>query len=104
GGHVQLLKNYGLACIGTQRLDEARSAFDRVLKLEPEFFVARLYLGNVLESLGDSDAALREYFSAITKAQSHGRWLDPQTTPPGLQQLVVRAMRFVDGGRKRLFT
>src|SRR5215470_5786805 len=24
GGDVQLLKNYGLACIGTQRLDDAR--------------------------------------------------------------------------------
>lgn len=103
GGDVQLLKNYGLACIGCQRLDEARHAFDRALTLEPEFFVARLYLGNTLEQLGHHDAALREYFSAITKAQTHGRWLSPETTPPGLRELVTYAMRYVDAGRKRLF-
>ena len=103
GGDVQLLKNYGLACIGCQRLDEARFAFDRALALEPEFFVARLYLGNVLEQLGHHDAALREYFGAITKAQGHGRWLSAETTPPGLRQLVTHAMRHVDAGRKRLF-
>jgi aspartate beta-hydroxylase len=103
GGDVQLLKNYGLACIGCQRLDEARFAFDRALTLEPDYFVARLYLGNVLQQLGHDAAALREYFAAVNKAQAHGRWLSPQTTPPGLQELVVHAMRFIDAGRKRLF-
>ena len=104
GGDVQLLTNYGVACIACQRPDEARRAFERALTIEPEFVVARLYLGNVLESLGHGDAALREHFSAITKAQARGRWLSPQTTPPGLQQLVVHAMRFIDAGRKRLFS
>jgi len=57
-----------------------------------------------LERLGHRDAALREYFSAILKAQAHGRWLGPDTTPPPLRELVVTAMRFVDAGRKRVFT
>jgi len=104
GGDAQLLKNLGLACLGAQRLDEARFAFDRALNLEPEFFVARLYLGLTLERLGHRDAALREYFSAILKAQAHGRWLGPDTTPPPLRELVVTAMRFVDAGRKRIFS
>jgi len=104
GGNVQLLKNLGLASLGANRLDEARFAFDRALVLEPEFFVARLYLGLTLERLGHRDAALREYFSAILKAQAHGRWLGPDTTPPPLRELVVTAMRFVDAGRKRVFT
>jgi aspartate beta-hydroxylase len=103
GGDVQLLKNYGLACIGAQRLDEARAAFDRALALAPDFFVARLYLGYVLEALGHADAALRQYFGAITLAQAKGRWLTPQTTAPALQQLVTSAMRYVDAGRARLF-
>jgi len=104
GGNIQLLKNLGLACIGAERLDEARFAFDRALTLAPDFFVAKLYLGHVLESLGHADAALREYFGAITLAQDNGRWLSPQTTAPPLQQLVTYAMRFVDAGRKDLFT
>src|ERR1700752_1788228 len=70
GGDIQLLKNYGIACIGCQRLDEGRHAFGPALALEPEFAVARLYRGNVLESLGRADVALREYFSAVTKAQA----------------------------------
>lgn len=103
GSDIQLLKNLGLACIGAERLDEARSAFDRALALAPDFFIARLYLGHVLESLGHADAALRQYFGAITVAQAKGRWLSPQTTAPALQQLVTYAMRYVDAGRKRVF-
>jgi len=102
-GDIQLLKNHGLACIGAERLDEARFAFDRALTIDPDFFVARLYLGHVLEALGHGDAALREYFSAILKAQGRGRWLGPDTTPLPLQPFVTAAMRFVDAGRKKLF-
>ena len=103
GGDVQLLKNFGLACSGAQRLDEARSAFERALALAPDFFIARLYLGHALEALGHADAALRQYFGAITLAQAKGRWLTPQTTAPVLQELVTYAMRYVDAGRARLF-
>jgi aspartate beta-hydroxylase len=103
GGDVQLLNSYGLACIGAERLDEARTAFDRVLMLAPEFFIARLHLGHVLENLGDAHAALTQYFGAITRAQAKGRWLSPETTAPALRELVTYAMRFVDAGRKKLF-
>jgi aspartate beta-hydroxylase len=103
GGDVQLLNNYGLACIGAQRLDEARFAFDRALTLAPGFFVARIHLGHVLENLGDAHAALKEYFGAITRAQEKGRWLSPESTAPALRELVTHAMRFVDRGRKQLF-
>lgn len=103
GGDVQLLNSYGLACIGAERLDEARTAFERVLTLAPEFFIARLHLGHVLENLGDTHAALTEYFGAITRAQAKGRWLSAETTAPALRELVTYAMRFVDGGRKKLF-
>jgi aspartate beta-hydroxylase len=104
GGDIQLLKNYGLACIGAQRLDEARFAFDRALTLAPDFFVAKLYLGHVLENLGHAHAALKEYFGAMMMAQAKGRWLSPETTAPALRELVVHAMRYVDAGRKKLFS
>ena len=103
GSDIQLLKNLGVACIGAERLDEARFAFDRALTLAPDFFVARLYLGYVLEMLGHEHAALKEYFSAIMAAQAKGRWLSPETTALSLRELVTRAMRFVDAGRKELF-
>jgi aspartate beta-hydroxylase len=103
GGDVQLLNNYGMACIGAQRLEEARFAFDRALVLAPGSFLARIHLGHVLENLGDAQAALKQYFSAITQAQARGRWLGPESTAPALQALVTHAMRFVDGGRKQLF-
>lgn len=100
---VQLLKNYGLACIGAERLADARDALAHAVAIAPDFFVARLYLGHVLGMLGEEGAALRQYFGAITLAQAKGRWLSPQTTAPALQQLVPYAMRIVDAGRKQLF-
>ena len=104
GGDVQLLKNLGIACIGVERLDEARFAFDRALTLAPDFFIAKLYLGYVLECLGHGHAALKEYFGGIFAAQAKGRWLSPETTAPALRDLVRHAMRFVDEGRKSLFS
>ena len=104
GGDVQLLKNLGVACIGAERLDEARFALDRALTLAPDFFVARLYLGYVLEKLGHEYAALKEYFPAVMTAQAKGRWLSPETTALPLRELVTGAMRFIDAGRKRLFS
>lgn len=103
GGDIQLLKNLGLACMGAERLDEARFAFDRALTLEPDFFTGRLYLGGVLEALGHRDAALREYYLSILAAQRRGRWLGPDTTPEALRELVTGAMRFIDAGRKQRF-
>jgi aspartate beta-hydroxylase len=103
GGDAPLLRAYGHACIGAERFEDARDALARALALAPEIFVVRLHLGYALERLGHADAAVREYFRAITSAQANGRWLTPQTTAPALQQLVVRAMRFVDAGRERRF-
>jgi len=102
GGDVQLLNTYGLSCIGAARLDEARNTFERVLVLAPDFFIARLHLGHVLENLGDAHAALREYFVAILHAQAKGRWMSAETTSPALHGLVTAAMRFVNAGRRQL--
>jgi aspartate beta-hydroxylase len=102
GSDVQLLNTYGLSCIGAGRLDEARDTFERVLVLAPDFFVARLHAGHVFENLGDTHAALREYFVAILHAQAKGRWMNAETTAPALHGLVTAAMRFVNAGRRQL--
>lgn len=99
---AKLLKNYGLACLGTNQREKALRAFSQALEIQPDLFVARLYRGNIVETLGDDTAALHDYYGAIITAQANGRWLSPQTTPQGLHELVPHAMRFVDIGRKKL--
>jgi aspartate beta-hydroxylase len=101
--NTQMLKNLGLAYFGAQRLDEARFMLDRALQVSPEFFVARLHLAFVDESIGREHAALRNYFLAILQAQGKGRWLSDATTAAALRVQVRHAMEFVDQGRKRLF-
>jgi aspartate beta-hydroxylase len=103
GENAPILKNLALAHIALDRRDEARRVLERALALDPEFFVARLHLGSVLERSAHTHAALTQYFTAIMKAQDKGRWLNDETTPPALRELVLHAMQVVDAGRKNLF-
>ncbi|HEX6832213.1 MAG TPA: aspartyl/asparaginyl beta-hydroxylase domain-containing protein [Rudaea sp.] len=100
---AQLLNNLGNAYRSCGRFDEARGAFARALETAPDFFIARLHLAHMLERLGQSHAALVNYFGAITQAQAKGRWLSEQTTAPMLRDLVRHAMAFVNAGRRALF-
>lgn len=91
------------ACL--KRLDDpvaATAALRRGLALMPEAAPARLQLAECLQS-GDPDAALVEYFRAVTTAQAQGRWLNDATTAPELRERVKTAMRLIDEGRHRLF-
>lgn len=99
----QVRCNLGVAYLAVNRLDQACQAFENALKVAPKFFLARLNYGHVLELLGRESEALRQYFSAITQAQSHGRWLDDATTAPALRELVKHAMEYVDFRRRLLF-
>jgi aspartate beta-hydroxylase len=97
-------KNLGLARLALGRVDEARQSLEVALQRDPEAFATRLHLGSVLERLGRDDDALVMYFGAIKQAQGQGLWLSEASTPPGLRDAVTRAMRFVDAGRRRLFS
>jgi aspartate beta-hydroxylase len=99
---VPTLKNKGLLLLRTGQLDEAEQAFRGLVKSDPDFFVARLYLGVVLERRGNARGATVEYFSAVSKAQSMGYWTSPATTPPGIRPMVEHAMVAARNGRSRL--
>jgi aspartyl/asparaginyl beta-hydroxylase (cupin superfamily)/Tfp pilus assembly protein PilF len=93
----------GLAYSSVQRMDEALIAFGKAVELAPNFFIARLHYGQMLESAGREHEALTNYFQAINQAQAKGRWLSAETTATKLQELVRHAMDFVDAGRRSLF-
>lgn len=98
-----LLKNLGVACLQSNRLEEARDHLAHSLNITPDFFIARLFLAYTLEHLGEGHAALVNYFGAITQAQAKGRWLSEDTTAHAVRELVKHAMAFVNAGRRQLF-
>lgn len=101
---IWVLLELGVAYRSAQRMDEARSVFERAVESsQGGNTTARLLLANVYELDGRSEMALLQYFRAILDAQTNGQWLNDSTTEPGLRQLVRHAMQFVDAGRHDLF-
>jgi aspartate beta-hydroxylase len=97
-----------LQLLGTVQLDLADFAaaadnLHRALQIEPSMFQARLRLGLALEQLGRSREATMAYFTAVRTAQARGRWLNDESTAPGLRDAVKHAMRYAIAGRKELF-
>ena len=81
----------------------AVAAFEHGLELAPESFIARLQYAEGLQVLGRHDDALVQFFRAVTTAQAKGRWLNDQSTAPGLRERVRQAMAVIDAGRHALF-
>ncbi|MDB6092146.1 MAG: aspartyl beta-hydroxylase [Gammaproteobacteria bacterium] len=84
-------------------LPRAAMAHAEAVRLEPAFFIARLYLGVCLEQLRVHEEALVQYKRALDDAQGQGRWLNPATTPTPLQPMVSHAVVAVRQGRHALF-
>jgi len=85
------------------RDDTARGALQRVLDLDPSRFMARLYFASLLDKAGLVDDAVVQYYGAVNQAQREGRWLNEETTAPALRELVLHAMRTINGGRRSRF-
>jgi aspartate beta-hydroxylase len=100
---AEILKSLGQAYRRSGRLEEAAASLRAAVGHAPDYFLARFHLAATLQQLGRDDEALPAYFRAITDAQQRGEWLDEHSTPPGLRQSVIAAMRYVDQGRHRLF-
>lgn len=98
----EIWKNLGIVHLAQHRDEDALDAFDRALGLEPVHFAARLHRGAALEQLGRVDDATAAYFGAVVAAQSHGKWRNDVTTPPGLRPAVRHAIEFIDAHRKRI--
>lgn len=100
---AETLKSLGLAYRQAGRTDEAVASLGAAVEQAPDYFLARFHLATLLQQLGRDDEALPVFFRALRDAQDRGHWRDQQSTPPGLRQAVVAAMRYVDEGRHRLF-
>ena len=92
----------GLVYEAAADLAKATEAHAAAVRLEPAFFVARLYLASCLERLRDQKA-LVHYKRALDDAQAQGRWLNPATTPAALRPMVMQAVQAVRNGRRQLF-
>lgn len=100
---AETLKNLGQAYRRAGRPDAAIAALSAAVEREPDYFLARFHLAATLQQLQRDDEALIEYFRALRNAQDRGEWLSEATTPPGLRQPVLAAMRYVDERRHALF-
>lgn len=70
----------------------ALRAYEAAVGLRPDFAVARLYWAACLERAGQIDQAVVQYVRALSDAQTGGRWLTPDSTPPGLRPMVEHAV------------
>lgn len=84
-------------------LDGATQALAAALALTPSAQDCWLLLGHVRQQLGQQQLALKAWFQAIDRAQSHGRWLDERSTPKALLPMVLAAMEALQTGRRALF-
>lgn len=80
----------------------ALAAYEAALRLDPEFSIARLHLGSLLDLAGSTDRALIHFSRALKEAQMRGRWLNRATTPENLLPMVERAVHRVRNGRHKL--
>lgn len=97
------LTNLGVLYLEQRRLDEACDALRASLDSAPDSHITRLRLAEAVEAGGRPGDALPIYFGAIVTAQNRGQWISDETTPPGLRSSVLRAVRYVAEGRRRLF-
>jgi aspartate beta-hydroxylase len=84
-------------------LERACAAHAQAVRLEPGFFLARLFWAACLEQLRDPQNAVIQYKRALDDAQARGRWLDPATTPVPLRPAVEHAVLAVRRGRRAAF-
>jgi aspartate beta-hydroxylase len=93
------LHNHGVILDAGERYDEAAAAQRATLKVAPNLYAARLYLGRALERCGEPHQAIVAYARALQDAQADGRWLNGASTPAGVRPLVEHAVLQVKRGR-----
>lgn len=101
--NARIAHQLGTAQTAAGDLHGAVRSLRRAVELMPHMFTAHLRLGAALEQLGEKHEALIAYFAAINIAQGQGQWLSDSTTPPGLREAVLQAIRFTNAERHDLF-
>ncbi len=77
---------------------------ETAVTLRPDFAVARVYWAESLERAQRLDDAVIQYVRALDEAQKGGRWLTPDSTPPGLRPLIEHAVVIVRQHRNQAFS
>ncbi|NLF33201.1 MAG: tetratricopeptide repeat protein [Planctomycetes bacterium] len=67
-----LLYSLGMELMTAGRAVEAAEAFERVLRIDPDYLAAYGQLGRALEAAGDRDAAVERYRAGLAVAQRQG--------------------------------
>jgi len=98
-GDASLHKNIGLAHRDRGELSEALSAFNAALKIKPNYPVALLNKGAVLEQTGRRQEALNIYLEALSLAGNIGLLVKMPKLQVGLRQLLERAIAVVQEER-----
>jgi aspartate beta-hydroxylase len=96
-----LYKNLALAYAMQGNLDAALDALDQALALAPDFALALLHKGEILESLGRQREALKAYYAAVGKGYRQGSWSRLEALPPNQRSLLGRAVALVEAARER---
>lgn len=91
----------GLAHELAGNMPAAVSCLRRALALAPGFHLARLHLGQALETSGAVTDAAVQYARALQDAQAAGRWTGESTTAPALRSEVTHAVQYVRVHRRR---
>ena len=88
----------GLAHEASGDLQSAIASQRQAVQLAPEFHLARLHLGRLLQQAREPLQAAIQYARALQDAQEQGRWLNPDTTPAGLRASIEAAVLHVRRG------
>jgi aspartate beta-hydroxylase len=86
-----LHKNLGLALRAAGAFDEALACFDAALANQPEFPVALLHKGALLEQMGRGAQAIPVYLNALTQAGETGLLVNDHDMPSSIRKLLQRA-------------
>lgn len=97
--NVEALNAVGVAALRQGDLQGAINRLGEALRLAPEQHAARLLLAMALERSGQRERALFQFAHALNDAQTRGRWLNADTTPPALRPQVEHAVMAVRTGR-----
>ncbi|MEZ5498030.1 MAG: aspartyl/asparaginyl beta-hydroxylase domain-containing protein [Steroidobacteraceae bacterium] len=79
----------------------ALELFGELVRVRPDAYLARLYLGRLLTLKGQDTAAAVQYARALQDAQRRGQWRNRASTPDGLAPFVEDAVRSVRETRQK---
>ncbi|MGH8278439.1 MAG: aspartyl/asparaginyl beta-hydroxylase domain-containing protein [Gammaproteobacteria bacterium] len=94
-----LYKNLGLALRNAGRPQEALTAFETALRLQPQYPMVHLHRAALLEERGQAEQALSGYLAALGQAENLGLVAQREQLPAGLRQGLEHALRVVRAAR-----